>query len=209
ELDDWPGGLSRYPIRKQFLDVKSPYDPEPRGENPDPDAYFLAGDDRQAGSIYLAVVVRDKELVVHSSGRGGPGPEVLTTDAVEVYVDGTFSDRRIPLPIGDWRKSLDAAAMPALQYVAVPGQVGAYGDRWGANPSLVYGKTRETRTRMNYRREGDVTTYEWAIQAYDRYPDRPSRLVPGKRVGLDVAVVAKDTRHPPPAPLSLGPPYPR
>src|SRR5262249_59580968 len=81
------------------------------------------------------------------------------------------------------------------------------GDRWGANASVGYGKTRETRTRMNYRREGDVTTYEWAIQAYDRYPDRPSRLVPGKRVGLDVAVVDKDTGDRPPAWMYWGPLY--
>ena len=40
----------------------------------------------------------------------------------------------------------------------------------------------------------NVTTYEWAIKAYDRYPDEPTRLHSGKRLGFEVAVVDKD--HP-------------
>ena len=37
-----------------------------------------------------------------------------------------------------------------------------------------------------------MTTYEWAIQAFDRYPDTPTELVPGKSIGFDLAVVDKD-----------------
>jgi hypothetical protein len=45
---------------------------------------------------------------------------------------------------------------------------------------------------MAYARKGDVTTYEWAIQVFDRFPDRPTKLEPGKRIGFDVAVADKD-----------------
>jgi hypothetical protein len=59
---------------------------------------------------------------------------------------------------------------------------------------------------MKYRSEGDVTTYEWAIQPYDRFPDRLTQLVPGKRIGLDVAVVDKDSGKGRPAWMSWGSP---
>src|SRR5262249_57668192 len=121
----------------------------------------------------VAVGVGDEDVVVH---RG----DVRRTDAVEVYIDGTFGEGkidRIDEPSGDWRKTLDAATMPVLQYAGVPGQVPAYGDPWGANPSLVYGRTKEPRTKMKYRRQGQVPTYEWAIQPDDRVPDRPTPLL--------------------------------
>jgi hypothetical protein len=31
------------------------------------------------------------------------------------------------------------------------------------------------------RHDDDVTTYEWAVEAFDNHPERPSRLEPGKR----------------------------
>ena len=96
--------------------------------------------------------------------------------------------------------------MPVLQYAGLAGEVPAYGDRFKANPSLVYARTREPRTRMKYRREGRTTTYEWAIQAYDRFPDVPTRLEPGKRIGLEVAVVDKDSDRSKPAFLTWGSP---
>jgi hypothetical protein len=201
-LDDWPKGLPSYRIDRQLIGHPS-YDSEPRGENPDPDAYFLVGYDRQAALIYLAAVVRDEDVVVHPS-------DVLRTDAVEVYIDGTFGEGkidRIDEPSGDWRKTLNAATMPVLQYAGVPGPVPAYGDPWGANPSLVYGRTKERRTKMKYWRQGHVTTYEWAIQPYDRFPDRPTRLIPGKSLGLEVVVLDKDSGDVPPAWMYWGPPF--
>ena len=72
------------------------------------------------------------------------------------------------------------------ELLGVPGQVAAYGDPWGANPSLVYARTEERRTRMRYQRQGDITTYEWAIGVYDSFPDRPTALIAGKRIGFDV-----------------------
>jgi hypothetical protein len=183
-LDDWPQGLRKYEIGNQLVD-HSAYDPNPRDPSAEPNPYFLAGYNPQAGLIYLAVVVHDDETVVHPT-------EIQGTDAVEVYIDGTCSDRRIAVPNSDWMATLDAATMPVLQYVGVPGAVSAYSDKWGANPSLVYAKSPENATQMRYRRAGNVTTYEWAVKAYDRFPDRPTRLLPGKKLGLDIAVVDKD-----------------
>ena len=190
-LDEWPADLPRYPIRNKLLG-SSFYNSEKEGRSGDSDAYFIVGFDRERELIYLAVVVRDQRLIVHRDGGSGSFAPAFETDAVEVYVDGTFSDRSIPVP-PDGLQALDASKMPALQYIAVPGRVAAYCDSWGANPSLMYAKTREKHTRMKYRRTGELTTYEWAIQAYDHYPDKPTRLFVGKRLGLDVAVVDKDS----------------
>ena len=117
-------------------------------------------------------------------------------------MDGTFSNRSIPLPGGDWRATLTAETMPVLQYAGVPGNVAAYGDRWGANPSLVYARQKESRTQMKYRRSGDVTTYEWAVKVFDSFPERPTQLLPGKKLGLDIAVLDKDKKKPRPASLA-------
>jgi len=59
---------------------------------------------------------------------------------------------------------------------------------------------------MSYRREGNSTTYEWAIQAFDRHPGQPTQLQAGKRLGFDVAVVDKDRGNAPPAWFYWGPP---
>jgi RNA polymerase sigma factor (sigma-70 family) len=200
-LDDWPSNLTRYPIDRK-LQILSNYDRRAKGVASDPDAYFMAGYDPEEGLIYVAVVVQDDDLV---AGFADP----MHTDAVEVYVDGLCSERSVPVPAGEWMKGgLDASTMPVLQYAAVPGNGAAFGDPKGHNPSLVYGDVRKTATRMRYHREGDVTTYEWAIQAFDRYPGRPTQLEPGKRLGFDVAVVDKDRGDAPPAWFYWGP-HPR
>jgi hypothetical protein len=198
-LDDWPKDLTRYSIDHK-LRASSSYDTRKKGVASDPDAYFMVGYEPEAGLVYLAVVVDDEDLVARFT-------DPWQTDAVEVYVDGLCSERSIPLPTGDWsRGGLDASTMPVLQYVAVPGRGAAFGDPRSDNPSLVYGNIRQTTTRMGYRRERDITTYEWAIQVFDRYPEQPTRLRAGKRIGFDVAVVDKDRGKTPPAWFSWGPP---
>ncbi len=185
-LDDWPEGLQRYPIANLLTTQTASYRDTIEGPR-DIDAEFMAGYDSSAGAIYLAVVVRDDDPVVKRSSSP------RDNDAVEVYVQGKLSDGQMALPTSDnWPAVLDAAEMPVLQYAGLAGEQPAYGDTFGANPSLVYARTREPRTRMKYRREGNTTTYEWAIQVYDRFPDQPTRLEPGKRIGLEVAVVDKD-----------------
>jgi RNA polymerase sigma factor (sigma-70 family) len=185
-LDDWPSDLQKYPIRNKLVDHPS-YDSTEAIDDSDSSDYFMAGYDQKAGLLYLAVVVHDDDIVVHPSDPRG-------TDAVEVYVDGTFSNRSIPHPDGDWREALDARTMPVLQYVGVPGRAAAYGDRWRANPSLVYARQKESRTRMQFQRTGDVITYEWAVTTFDSFPEKPTQLVPGKRLGLDIAVLDKDKK---------------
>jgi RNA polymerase sigma factor (sigma-70 family) len=198
DLDDWPAGLEQYPIDNLLRDHPS-YDGTDAAAEEGRDAYFQVGYDRASGRIYLAAVVRDDDLVVN-------GRDVLHTDALEVYLDGAGSDRKIPIPDGDWRSELDASRMPVLQYAAIPGSVPVYGDPRRANPALMYGDIRTTATSMNHRRLGNLTIYEWALQPFDAYPDRPTRLEPGQRLGLDVAVVDKDRSRPRPAWISWGAP---
>jgi RNA polymerase sigma factor (sigma-70 family) len=184
-LDDWPRDLPKYPIRNRLTNDRS-YDPGTELDEDDPDAYFMVGYNRDDGLIYLAGVVRDADNVV---GHKDPHD----TDAVEIYVDGLGSDRAVEGPSsGEWLKVLQASRMPVLQYVGLPGRGPVYGTGDNRNPSLLYGDIDRTTTNMRYRRSGDVTTYEWAFQAFDRYPDRPTRLDPGKRLGLEVAVVDRD-----------------
>jgi DNA-directed RNA polymerase specialized sigma24 family protein len=197
-LNDWPKGMVHYPIPNQFIGHPN-YDSTLRDPDDEPPAYFMAGYDRKTELIYLAVVVNDREVQTHPT-------DVRATDAVEIYIDGAMSRRTIPEPAGDWGEMLKAAAMPALQYAAVPEETEAYGDSEGANPSLVYGKISRTTTRMKYHRSNNVITYEWAVQAFDRYPDQASRLHPGKRIGLEVAVLDEDPGRKRSAFFTWGPP---
>jgi hypothetical protein len=173
------------------------YNTQPRETDVESDPYFMVGYDQEAELIYLAVIVPDQSLIAKSGSA-------MNTDAVEVYIDGTFSDRTIGEPSEDWRFTLDAAIMPVLQYAAVPGPVGAYFDAWNENPSLVYAQSRQTATKMEYHRSGNVITYEWAIKPYDRYPDQPTHLRSGKRLGFEVAIVDKDDPKQPPRFLTWG-----
>ena len=184
-LDDWPNNLKTYPIDNQLHNHPN-YNSKPIEPDDDPRAYFMVGYDPKTEQIYLGVVVHDNDVVVHPT-------DVLKTDSVEIYIDGNFPNKGVsPLPSEGWPDDLNAAAMPVLQYAGVPGRVSAYADRWQANPSLVYGRTRQTATKMKFQRDGDVTTYEWSVKAFDHFPDTPTKLYPGKRLGLDVAVVDKD-----------------
>jgi RNA polymerase sigma factor (sigma-70 family) len=192
QLDDWPAAMPRYPIDKLL-------DPDPNGHfghgglrganlrtNPDLSAAFSVGYDPEEQLIYLAVIVRDDKLVLGHSSH-------LDTDAIEVYVDGRHTERQIPFPDSDEAfYALDPAGVPVMQYVGIPGKGMIYGRRQASNPILIHGEAKKTRTRMAYSRKGDVTTYEWAIQVFDRYPDMPTRLELGVRIGFDVAINDKD-----------------
>jgi RNA polymerase sigma factor (sigma-70 family) len=191
DLADWPVAIPRYPISNLFLD-----DPKnttgPGGlekvdpsNNPDLSAAFSAAYDPEQQLLYLAVIIRDDRLIVGNTSH-------LDTDAVEVYVDGLHSTRSIPWPGDEAVVKLRLPQQPVQQYVAIPGPGPVYGTPQPTNPILIGGDLEKTRTKMAYRRVGDVTTYEWAIQPFDTYPDRPTKLVPGKRIGFAISVADKD-----------------
>jgi RNA polymerase sigma factor (sigma-70 family) len=198
KLDDWPKDLPSYPIRNLLVGWPG-FGAEGRDPGKDLDPYFKVAYDPEVKLIYLAVVVPDKDVIARAGNATG-------TDAVEVYIDGNFSYRKVDERDVKLSGERDAALMPVIQYAAVPGPVAAYNDPWRANPSLVYAKNRQTATKMKYQKQNHVTTYEWAIRAFDRFPDRPTHLQPGKRLGLDVAVVDKDDEKRSPAFLTWAPP---
>ncbi len=197
KLDEWPKDMVHYYILNNRIPFAN------YGENglagadlttsPNLSPYFMAGYNADAGLLYVAVVVRDDRLVVDSKSP-------WTSDAVEIYVDGTHKGREYQGPWPD-----DPSVLPALQYYAIPGQGAAYGDPEGMNPAMACGSIRRTRTQMVYARTGDVTVYEWAIQVFDRFPDTPTKLLPGRRIGFDVAVVDKDYEQEKPAWVCWGP----
>ncbi|QDV35924.1 sigma-70 family RNA polymerase sigma factor [Tautonia plasticadhaerens] len=186
DLSDWPRSMARYAI-EQNLGIVPPSavgqgylegEPPPAS---DLSASFAAGYDPGEQLLYLAVIVRDETLIVGNASH-------LDTDAVEVYVDGLRGERRVPA-----QADLELPELPVQQYVAIPGEGRVFGVPQPTNPILLGGDLTQTRTTMAFRREGEVTTYEWAIQVFDRYPGMPTRLIPGKRIGFDVAVADRDS----------------
>ena len=148
-------------------------------------AAFSAGYDPKEQLVFLAVIVRDDKLVI---GHASP----WDTDAVEVYVDGLHSDRLVPVPATEEAFESGLAGFPVQQYVGIAGKGRIYGLRQVTNPAVIGGDVRKTRTKMAYSRKGDVTIYEWAIQVFDRYDDKPTKLEPGKKIGFDIAVADRD-----------------
>jgi RNA polymerase sigma factor (sigma-70 family) len=185
QLDDWPTNLEHYPIRNR-LTTHDAYDRGNGRLQQGDDAFFMVGFDRNTGRIYLAVVIQDEDLVVRNTNP-------LVTDAVEIYVDGLGSDRTLADPSSaDWAQELSAANMPVIQYVGLPGRGRVYGYPSSDGVALLYGRLEDSNTEMRYRRNGSTITYEWAVQAFDAYPSRPTRLERGKHLGLDIAVVDRD-----------------
>jgi RNA polymerase sigma factor (sigma-70 family) len=178
-LDDWPSDMKKYKIAHR-LKTHGEYDPGGSLFEEAPDAEFMVGYDPEESLIYLAVRAHDSDVVVN-------GKNQFSSDATEIYLQGILG-----APDDRSRSVLDARFMQAIQYVGLPGDAPAYNNAEKANPVLLYGKTSDTRVRMKSRHLDDVTTYEWAVEAFDRYPERPSRLEPGKRLGLDVVLVDRD-----------------
>src|SRR5207248_4956032 len=142
---DWPAALDRHAIRNL-------HSFPPRNglgglehafltTSPDLSASFSVGYDPKEQVIYVAVIVRDDQLIAGNTSS-------WDTDAVEVYVDGLHSDTHMPYPQGqDWVENLDASGIPVLQYIGIPGKGPVYGIRKSAgqersgedNPILMFG----------------------------------------------------------------------
>ncbi len=197
DLKDWPVAMPRHAIENMqqfpFTNGPGPREHAFLTTSPDLSACFSVGYDPKEQLIYIAVIVRDDALIVgHTS--------TWDTDAVEIYVDGLHSETVRPFPRdNDWLRTTKAGDLPALEYIGIPGQGRVFGvdfsdgqERGDDNPILQFGDIKKTKTRMAFRRAGDVTTYEWAVQAFDHFPDKPTRLLPGVQIGLDVVVLDKD-----------------
>ena len=175
DLSDWPSESLVW----REINTVYPTEREVTGFS----ARFASAYNLEDQRIYLAVEVTDDKLVT--------GHKSWHTDAVEVFVEATQAVGRDRRP-EDFHFGDGAANWPMLQYSGVPAEGKAYTDRFGLNPTLNDGDCRKTRTEMKYRTVGDVTTYEWAVEVFDRYPDIPARLEPGKHLGFDLAVVDQD-----------------
>lgn len=183
DLGDWPARAQWHAIDQvtgaygstdlDGADLSTSADLSPR---------FRVAWDPQGQRLYVAVEARDDRLVT-----GADDPH--HTDACEVYLGGR-GDRRangLRALLFGW-----AGGLPAQQYVSLPGP-GNYGPGHRTDGlSLLGGDLRRTTTQVAWRRAGDVTTYEWALQAFDAYPDRPLRLAASVTIGFDVVVVDFD-----------------
>ncbi len=179
DLSDWPKDMVRYsiPNRIPLSGIRG----DARGTGPQ----MMVGYGPEDGLLYVAVTVPDERVVTMAD------PEWATperTDACEVYVDGMHLARNA----GEGRGALSAWDLPAQQYVMCP-EGGAY-DRGSwlhdppYTPALFRGNIRQTGSMCASLRQGDVTTYEWAVRVYTRYPVQPLRLTPGRVLGFDAAV---------------------
>ena len=189
QLDDWPVAIARHSIDKLLvidgIGTGGLADTN-LSTSADLSAAFSVGYDPKEQLLYLAVIVRDDKVVIGHSSH-------LDTDSLEVYIDGLLNNRQLMDPgTREAFDKLELAHVPVQQYVAIPAKGMIYGVRQASNPVLMAGSLNKTKTRMEYTQKGDVTTYEWAIQVFDRYPDKPTTLEPGRRIGFDIAVVDKD-----------------
>jgi hypothetical protein len=204
ELDDWPIDAKYYLIRTKeqlnpgdlgadFLSLDASEDLDPR---------FSAGYDSTENLIYVAVQVIDNALSVGGYGR-------QQNDACEILVAG--DPNMVPEDPGGLL-GLSSLFFPTpadracLWYAVIPGE-GTYGRWHKGNPSLGFGQIHDTRTKAAFKRQGNTTIYEWAIEAFDRFPDRPTVLVSGKTIRFDVIIADNDGGGDTSSIVFWGPPF--
>lgn len=192
-LDDWPLAMPRHAFTKILPDGAASWQGTDFATSPDLSCAFMVGYSRDEQLLYVAVVVRDDKLILgHTSDDD--------TDGMELYVDGLRSNRRDGRFYGEndrWFEGVNLQTLPVQQYCAIPGEGPVFGASKTTNPLLISGDLEQTKTKMAFTQAGDIITYEWAVQVFDHYPDRPTTLAPGKRIGFDVVVVDKDVPLPP------------
>ncbi|MBT3342525.1 MAG: hypothetical protein HN712_21120 [Gemmatimonadetes bacterium] len=169
DLSDWPRGMPTHPILNHF-DVYGRTDlaGEDLTASQDLTPVMMVGYEPNTNLLYLGVEVRDD---VSSNPRH---PSHLQSDGLEVYVSGLAGN---------------APGHQPTKYVMVPG-VHQF-DGFQGSPAMRNGEIGATRTRAVWNRQGDITTYEWQIDVFDRQGQRTD-LIPGEVIGLDVVVVDYD-----------------
>ncbi|MFH1571289.1 MAG: hypothetical protein ABIL09_25090 [Gemmatimonadota bacterium] len=165
DLSDWPEGMPRRALRTN-VQAYGPTDIDGAdlAASADLSPSFMVGYDPDEELLYLGVEVRDDELVT------GVGPS--QTDACEVYLS-----------------ALNGAG-PLQFALAPPG--GQFDSGARDNPIWLGHDIATTRTRGQARREGDVTTYEWALDLSRKALGVPAALRAGDTIGFDVVVVDRD-----------------
>ena len=180
-FSDWPAQIEEHPSLIQ-TNAYGPTDllNADLTTSPDLSPSFKIGYSVEEQLLYLAITVRDDRHILDA-----PGGFYENKDQVEVYVDGDHSGGIMNRSI--FEKSL-------AQHFQFYGLAGERAVWQGSHPTydLSGGNIALTQTRMAYDRSGDITTYEWALQVFDRYPDTPAQLLPGKTLGFDTAIIDQD-----------------
>lgn len=187
-LDDWPKGMERHPILHHGQAYgPTDIDTADLTSSPDLTASFMVGYSPSENLLYLAVTMRDDSL---TNGR-----PLSATDGCEIYLEGTRQRK-----VSGMNSYLPEVAA-AIQYVLCPPGGSYDADTPGRPPSqsfrMFMGDIAKTRTRAAFSRKGDISVFEWAVELYDRFPDTPTRLIPGRTIGVDVVV--NDVDGPDPA----------
>lgn len=191
DLGDWPAGMVQYPIRNTArVFGATDIDSTDLGSSSDLSPSMMVGYNEEAGLLYVAVTVRD-DRVITTRNPENADPEL--TDACELYVAGS-NQTELPKP---GKAPLAVWDMATLKYVMCP-DGGAYDlSAWLREPPytpvLFRGTIKSTGSTCVCTRKGDITTYEWAVRVYNRYPEAPLDLFPGTVIRFDVAVADRDS----------------
>jgi serine phosphatase RsbU (regulator of sigma subunit)/ligand-binding sensor domain-containing protein len=173
-LDDWPEEMAIYPI-----DWVHPtaYKTTPPDGPKDFTGSFRVGFDPKLNLLYLAIVVEDEDLVIHTEA-----PNWAIQDLCEVYVDADHSG-------GD--DAFAKGAPFAQQFVMVAAPSKTYSTVFD-NPSLTAGDIHRSGVRAEVFRAGATTVYEWALPLFMVYPNNRLQIQSGKTMGFDVVVADAD-----------------
>jgi len=180
DLSDWPEMLAAHSVYNHGdLDMPVYYDNSmftdvDMSTSADLSPTFKVGYSPDAQLLYVGATVRDDQhLTNHETAFLG--------DLIEICVDGDHSGG----------PNLNKPGAQHLQYAGMASDQ-AQTSYKGNNTYISRLDIGLTRSHMAYNRKGDITTYEWAIEVFDHYPDQPAQLTPGKTIGFDVAVVDLD-----------------
>ena len=169
-LDDWPEDIYSYPIgwiSPVFHNPVPPQGPQ------DFSASFQAGFNPEENLLYVAVVVRDDDVITHPDNPG-----IRNQDVCGIYVDADHSGG-------------DSENNGRQLYVMVPGP-GKWAKRLDGNPSLNGGDTETSGMKGAYTNSGDTVIYEWEIPLFDVFPDQRHQIQEGEFIGFDILLADAD-----------------